>query len=50
MEKKRRRALEHIHRLTLMEEMENRAELNIRTCVCVCVHLRVCSENEAEGR
>lgn len=48
MEKKRRRALEHIHRLTLMEEMENRAELNIRTCVCV--HLRVCSENEAEGR
>lgn len=48
MEKKRRRALEHIHRLTLMEEMENRAELNIRTCMCV--HLRVCSENEAEGR
>lgn len=25
----RRRALEHIHRLTLTEEMENRAELNV---------------------
>ena len=33
-EKERRRALEHIHRLTLTEEMENRAELNIQECVC----------------
>lgn len=46
MEKKRRRALEHIHRLTLMEEMENRAELNIRTCVCVCVRASACVQRE----